>query len=496
MLKRCAGYIRVSKGEFLQGTSLINQKEFLLQQAKLNNLELVEFYIDTKTGTTSKRPELQRMIEDFQLQKFEVIISKESSRLARNVPLAYSVKVSTESSNIDIITFDGAINTLTGNTQLFGLFAWLNELEAENASRRLKALLETRANNGLFNGSTPPYGYYCEKGKLFIRNDDTPQIVQRIFNEYIKGKGIDSIAKSLSKDSIATPSMVCNKVNAGYLWHGSTIKKILENEVYIGNMVQLKERTVNAISEKRIKSSSENIVRVENTHVGIISKEDFKIVQDLLKARSKNKSHQATHLFTNVAFCEDCGKGMHFKKNSKGYICGGFNKHSTIACSPHRIREAELIDIILADINMFIHSTSSVKKNPIDLKAKLNKIILNLEVKIKSLEKKIENQDLIEFNTFKSYSLGELSKNKYELFAKKLNEETICLKNELTKCNESLNKLKNASISDVTNSLENTPLTISSLTQEIVNKFIKRIEISENGDAKIFYRFSTPRIYT
>lgn len=493
-MKKCAGYIRVSKGEFYQGTSLENQKEFLIQQAKLNNLELVEFYIDTKTGTTKKRPELNRMIEDFQSQKFQVIISKESSRLARNLPLAYRIKNTAESSNIDLITFDGAINTLTGNTQFFGLYACVNEIEAGYCSTRQKARLKTRANNGLFNGSIPPYGYHCEHGKLIINDDDTPQIVQYIFDEYIKGTGIDSIAKSLSKDGVPTPSMVAKKKNAGYLWHGTTITKILKNEAYIGNMVQLKEQTKNAISEIRIKNQESNIIRVENTHEAIISKEDFKIVQELLKSRSKKRAHQATHLFTNIAFCADCGKGMHFKKNSKGYVCGGFNKHSTIACSPHRVREGELIDRILTDINLLISSTPSVKRKSINFKAKLDKAILKLEVQIKSLERKIADQEIIEFRTYKSYQLGELSKEKFEFYIEELNKEIICKKDELNQCKDYINKLKNASISEVTSSLKNTPLTIDSLTPEILNKFIKRIEISETGDAKIFYRFSAPNI--
>ncbi len=493
-MKKCAGYIRVSKGEFYQGTSLENQKEFLIQQAKVNNLELVEFYIDTKTGTTKKRPELNRMIEDFQSKKFEVVICKESSRLARNVPLAYKIKDSVESSDIDIITFDGAINTLIGNTQFFGIYACINEIEAESASRRLKALLDTRANNGLFNGSIPPYGYSCTKGKLYIRNDDTPKIVQYIFDEYIKGKGVDSIARSLTLDGIPTPSMSSNKKNAGYEWHGSSITDILNNEAYIGNMVQQKERTLNAISEKRIKSDDSQVVRVKNTHEAIISNEDFIIVQGLMKSRSRHRSTQTSHLFSPISFCADCGKKMTYKKNSRGYVCSTFNRPKALSCSSHRIREAVLIEKILTDINMLISSVPSAKISSVDFKKKLDKILLKLKVKIQSLEKKIEQQETIEFETYKRYALGEFEKDKYELYIKKLSKETESNKNELAHCKESLAKLQNASISEVISSLENSPLTITSLTPEILNKFIERIEISEAGDAKIFYRFSAPNI--
>ena len=88
----------------------------------------------------------------------------------------------------------------------------------------------------------------------------------------------------------------------------------------------------------------------------------------------------------------------------------------------------------------------------------------------------------------------QISKEKFEFYIEELNKEIICKKDELNQCKDYINKLKNASISEVTSSLKNTPLTIDSLTPEILNKFIKRIEISETGDAKIFYRFSAPNI--
>ena len=72
-------------------------------------------------------------------------------------------------------------------------------------------MLTTRARNALFNGSISPYGYYCIKGKLFIRNNDTAEIIKRIFTEYIGWKGIDSIDKCLFNDNISTNYQINNK---------------------------------------------------------------------------------------------------------------------------------------------------------------------------------------------------------------------------------------------------------------------------------------------
>lgn len=78
-----------------------------------------------------------------------------------------------ESNNIQFITEDGAINTVTGDKRMFGLYAWMYEQEAQNTSCRIKITCETKAKKGLFIGSIPPYGYRKEAGRLYIREDES-----------------------------------------------------------------------------------------------------------------------------------------------------------------------------------------------------------------------------------------------------------------------------------------------------------------------------------
>lgn len=108
------------------------------------------------------------MIQDSEEKKFDVILAKELSRLARNGELSYKIKNLCENQGIHIITLDKAINTLIENTKIFGLYAWLYEQESQNTSNRVKESLKTRAIKGLFQGSNPPYGYEVKGGKLYI----------------------------------------------------------------------------------------------------------------------------------------------------------------------------------------------------------------------------------------------------------------------------------------------------------------------------------------
>lgn len=218
---RCAIYARVSTEMETQRTSIDNQIDLFRNYAAQNNWEIVEIYTDKQSGTKGNRPGLKALIEDGKAGKFDVILAKELSRLARNGRLSYELRDICLINSIHIVCLDNSINTITGDVQNFGLFAWLYENESATSSRRNKAAKRTKANRGLFVGSNPPYGYYSDNGKLKIREDNTPEIVRRIFGEYLDGKGMDSIAKSFTAEKIPTPSQIANKSNASPLWHAS-----------------------------------------------------------------------------------------------------------------------------------------------------------------------------------------------------------------------------------------------------------------------------------
>lgn len=203
---KCAIYIRVSTDKEEQKTSLQNQKDLFFKYISDKGWDIGKMYIDIESGTKDKREQFQQMISDAKNKKFEIILAKELSRIARNGKLSYEVKSLAENNNIHIITLDNAINTIEGNTHMFGMYAWMYEQESQRISDRVKYALKSRAEKGLFKGSIPPYGYYCKDGKLFIRNDFTPGIVKRIFNEYIIGVGFDAIARGLYNDDIPSPS--------------------------------------------------------------------------------------------------------------------------------------------------------------------------------------------------------------------------------------------------------------------------------------------------
>lgn len=351
---RCAIYIRVSTDKEEQKASLKYQQELFYRYVQEQGWDIYDIYIDVQSGTTAKRKNLQKMIQDAEEKKFDVILAKELSRLARNGELSYKIKNLCEHQGIHIITLDNAINTLVGNTNMFGLYAWMYEQESQNTSNRVKETLRTRAKKGLFKGSNPPFGYDVKDGKLHIRDDNTPNIVRRIFEEYLAGSGRQSIAKRLYNEGIATPAETAGKLNAGDKWNDSTIKLILTNPHYAGDLVQNRTTTVSVTSKKRKKVEAEKQIIVKDAHEAIIPRDMFNAAQQQIKIRTKYITAPKKHLFTNILFCKECGTGMWYRSNRKGYICGSYARHGKKACSNHLIIEKSLKDTVLTDIQELV----------------------------------------------------------------------------------------------------------------------------------------------
>lgn len=491
---KCAVYIRVSTDREEQKTSLVNQRQLFEKYIQDKHWDLHDFYVDIESGTKAKRTNFQRMLEDAKAKKFNIILTKELSRLARNVKLAYQIKEIAENNNIEILSFDNSINTLENNTALFGAYAWIYEEESQRISRRMKSALKMSAERGRFKGSFAPYGYYVKDKKLYVRNDNTPNIVKRIFSDYLAGKGFDRIARELYNEGIPTPGQVANKADASDKWHGGSVRTILENPHYTGDLVQGRSTTISVTSNRRTHKSKEDYIIIKNAHEPIISKNDFEAVQQLIKSRKKIRPHQNIHLFTNLLFCHDCGHGMHFKKNRKGYICGSFNRHGLKACSSHIVREKELVDLIITDLKAMLST--------IENKKLLNELQKNVDIKKKRLENEAKrfSREIEKLNIRKSKALtkfinDDISKEDYNTFISMINDNI----NELTKKQKEYDSLISEKFNtDILNelySLKDTIINLNELTPEILNRLIERIEIKADGTPKIFYRFSESSIY-
>lgn len=491
---KCAIYIRVSTNKEDQKISLENQRSLFYDYVGQREWEIYDFYIDVESGTSGQRKNLKRMIRDAEERKFDIIMAKELSRLARNSELSHSIKRMADENNIEIITLDNAINTLNGNRQLFGLYAWLYEQESQRTSERIKVALRSGAMKGKFKGSIPPYGYRVENRNLIIREDDTPHTIKRIFREYLKGHGTDSIARGLYNDNIPTPSQIAGKQSPNHLWHGSTIKLILNNPHYTGDLVQCRETTKDVTVKGRKKVPSKDQIIIKDCHEPIISRADFEAVQSQMKVRKKNFTAPKKHLFTNVAVCADCGTGMWYRQNRKGYICGGYGRHGTKRCSHHAIKEIDLKLLIINDLQQLSREVNS-EGMIINLKEKASKVEKQVRTNLSRLEKETKQLGERKSKFLNLLADGIINKTDYQQAIEKTNKELLKLTSKKVELQKSLvGKEIHNDINKLKAELD-TFLLFNELTEEVIHRFINRIEIKKDGTPKIFYRFSAPIQY-
>lgn len=253
---KCAIYIKVSTDRDEQKDSLENQKMFFLNYIAEKNYSLYKIYTDIASGTSIKnRVAFLELIEDVKKHNIDLILTKEISRLRRSVVDTGNFYELCKDNNVNLITFNNGINTLTNETQYISLYCTLAQIESENTSSRIKLALESIAKSGKFKGSIAPYGYFIENKNLKIKNDYTPDIVKRIFKEYCEGKGVDTIARHLTRDNIPTPAQVANKSNAGTFGTGRTVQLILQNRNYTGDLTQCKSYVTSIRTKKRKKEN-------------------------------------------------------------------------------------------------------------------------------------------------------------------------------------------------------------------------------------------------
>ncbi|MEH6908654.1 recombinase family protein [Neobacillus drentensis] len=486
---RVGAYARVSTGREEQDTSLVNQKLMFEKYIQDKGWIFEKYYQDRKTGTKAKRPELIKLLNDIEQKNIDVVLVKDLSRLARNGELSYKIANLAKANGVHIISLDGMVNTMENNMDMLGLLAWMYEKESQNLSQKIKSVKEIGASTGKYQGSTPPYGYYLEDGKLYMRKDETPSIVNRIFQEYINGTGVDTIAKNLTLEGVPTPAQVINKKNAGTEWMSNTIKTILSNPHYTGNLVQCRTTTISVVSTKRKSLDKKEQKIVKGTHELIIEKDVFKTAQKLMLERKKNLTAPKAHLFTNVAFCADCGRGMWFRSDRKGYICGLYGRYGNEKCSSHTIKEDKLTNVIIHDFSDFLKGVNlellskyfqqkiekSLKKSTRELEKIESKIKILQNRKLSYIQMRADGsitaEDFKVSNSINNIELDELQVQKFAL-------EAIASNHKID-----LDSIKEDFLQY---------LYSPDIMPELIHRFISRIEIELDGTPRIYYNFQAP----
>lgn len=371
-------YCRLSNDDERDGesVSIENQKLLLQRYVRERGWNEIDTYIDDGySGTNFQRPGVQRLIADAKAGRINVILVKDLSRFGRNyIEFGQYTDYLFPSIGCRFIALNNGIDTMSndGSTDVMCFLNLFNEFYSRDTSKKVKAVKKACAESGKFMGTYPAFGYKrdpADKHHLII-DEETAPIVRRIFSLRASGATFCKITRILNEEGIQPPGVryyqnkgQTDPRRVNHQWADATVKSLVRNEVYIGNMVQGKSGTLSYKSRKLIAKDKDEWIRVEGTHEPIISREVWDTVVSLDAKRVRKSPADKTDgsIFTGLLYCADCGFKMRYhaerRKYSDGhtelfksFICGNYGRSGKTACSIHSIYESALTEVVLQDI--------------------------------------------------------------------------------------------------------------------------------------------------
>ncbi|MBQ8942184.1 MAG: recombinase family protein, partial [Firmicutes bacterium] len=316
-------YVRLSQEDMRAGESLSieNQKLILTKYIKEQGWNLVDTYVDDGfSGTSFERPGVQRLLNDAQTGKINLIIVKDLSRFGRNyIEVGRYIDYIFPMHNIRFIALNDNVDTANKDStamDMMPIINLFNEWHASSTSKKIKAVIAANAKAGKYKCTFAAYGYEkgAEPNRLPVIDPCAAKIVKRIFEMRARGISPHHICSTLNEEKVPTPTdykyQKIGKVNPKktmHLWSPSVLRVMLKNPIYLGHLVQLKTTTVSYKNHKILKNDPEDMVVIENTHEPIISQELWDKVREVERSVStgKRQKNGETTPLSGLMFCVD-----------------------------------------------------------------------------------------------------------------------------------------------------------------------------------------------
>ena len=376
-----------------------------------------------------------------------------------------------------------------------------NEWFIRDTSRKIRAVLKAKAERGERLGTRAPYGYRKDPDtKKLIVDEEAAAIVRRIFAMCAGGSGPSQIARILKKEQILTPTMyaytrfgmnhTCLDTAHPYNWSDSAIANLLENEIYLGNTVNMKHSSRSYKDKRRVEHPREECMVFENTHPALITREVWDMVQRVRKNKRRLTKMEEQNKYSGLVFCADCGSNMvlhraHTMSASYNHFTCRTYKKDGEACTGHYIRECVLDEVVLEDLRRV---TAMAREHPEKFvayigskqSAELQREIRRQEKELAAMRKRKMELDTIFKKLYEDSVLGRITTEQFQMLSGSYTEEQSritagipqkeseiqCLRETVSGTDSFLDKAKR--YTDITE-----------LTPELLRLFIEKIVVHE-----------------
>lgn len=372
-------YYRLSREEAQksESTSISNQKKIVESYCNQNGITILKFFVDDGwSGGNFERPGFQEMMRALETGKANVVITKDLSRLGRDMrESSYYAEQFFPENQIRYIAIADNFDSETENVMAPFQFA-MNEVYLRDGSRKIKDVLKMKRQRGEY-CACPPYGYkkHPQNKDVLVPDEETAPIVQRIFQSAAAGDSSVKIAMTLSAEGIIPPLKYRvmyrdsftpeGAARASDIWNHTTVKRILKNRVYLGHTVLGKTKKVSVKSKKKVPVPQQDWIITEATHEPLVDADTFEKAQINMSKASKDYrqyEHVRKSIFGGIAYCSKCGHALcssgtvHKGEREKYWFlsCNHTRKDLADPCTGVNIRYADICEIIRNDLNSLI----------------------------------------------------------------------------------------------------------------------------------------------
>ena len=514
-------YIRLSKedGDREESESVTNQRKILKAFAKENKYKIYDEYVDDGyTGTNFNRPDFKRMIRDIENKKINMVITKSLSRLGRDyIETGRYIETYFPENEIRYIAILDDVDTyLDRNCDTVAFKNIMNDYYAKETSKNIKKTKNKKKLEGFYYTSYAPFGYkkVSKSGNLEI-DEVQADIVRKIYDLFLEGKGTYQIAKLLTGEGIEPPGLqmkmknvVNNITNTTDKWNHNTVRRILSNQIYIGNCVQNKSKKISYKSKKMIAIPEEEHTITKNHHKAIIPIDKWELVQKMLGVHKNEKIRDTDVLFKGLLYCAHCNNKLSIRTkvdhNKSGdvtrryILCSTANKKiSNSICYKRYINynkfEEQAISKISEILKIYINSNAfkneEALRRILDLQSNKGSILKRqekLDRDLKRINKKIVTLYNDKLN-------GLLEEQDFKLFSENLVNERQRIERILKETQKELNKFKDDGINNRikldTQKVIKKLVKNKEFNKETITQLVNRIEVDKDNHAVIYFNF-------
>ncbi|RGU04551.1 DUF4368 domain-containing protein [[Clostridium] leptum] len=488
-----------------ESNSITNQKQILLDYCQKQGFTNTMFFVDDGiSGTSFERggfQQMQKMVEEGKICR---VIVKDLSRFGREmVEAGRLTQIVYPSLGVTFISLHENVNSTTGEgMEMLPFYNIFNEWYAAQTSKKIRAVWQSKAENGKRVSPTVPFGYVKDpddKEKWLI-DEPAAEVVRKIYALCLAGRGPSQIARQLEKEKILVPSAYYESVGRShaqkvptnpYSWDQKTVVGIIENRQYTGCAVNFKSTTVSYKVHKKIHNATEDYQIIPNMQEPIISEEQWLRVQELRKHRCRPTATGRASLFSGLVYCPDCGAKLHFcaakslKRNQEFWRCSNY-KDGRGTCQIHYIRDVVLERIVLEAISSLADFVKCHEPVFLYMLAKKTNAMRQkehkrLEQAVEQGTKRIAEIDRLIEKVFEQNAIGVLSDERFSKMLQSYEKEQKALTQEVAESRQTLEEAKQKA-TDLRLLLRTLRemTEINELTPTLVNSLIERIEVHNN----------------